>query len=170
MNNAGLAKFASVADYSDGDYEALFDFNVRTPFLLIKAFLPRLVERRGSIVNISTYWAYKMVGGRPSSLYSASRGAMASMVRALASELAESGVRVNAVAPGSTETESLVRWRDSLGETARDAFAAEVERSYPLRRLGTAEDIAEAVVFLASEKSRWITGQVLNVDGGFTIR
>ena len=170
VNNAGLSKFAPVTEYREQDYDALFDFNVKVPFLLIRAFLPRLVQHQGSIVNVSTYWAHKMVRGRYSSLYSASRGAMASMVRALANELADQGVRVNAVAPGSTETEAFVRWRDSLGPEARNAFTAEVARSYPLRCLGRPEDIAEAVVFLASEKARWMTGQTINVDGGFTIR
>ena len=170
VNNAGLAKFASVPNYSDQDYDDLFNFNVKVPFLLIQGFLPQLVQRRGTIVNVSTYWANKMVRGRYSSLYSASRGAMVSMVKALANELAESGVRVNAVAPGSTETESLVRWRDSLSPAALEAFVSETEKNCPLGRLGLADEVADAIVFLATEKSRWVTGQTLNVDGGFTVR
>jgi NAD(P)-dependent dehydrogenase (short-subunit alcohol dehydrogenase family) len=170
VNNAGLAKFAPVADYNAQDYEALFDFNVRVPFQLIQALLSQLVASQGAIVVISTYWAQKMQRGRPSSLYSASRGAMVAMVKALASELGDQGVRINAVAPGSTETETLVQWRASLPAEKQVEFSQEIARNYPLPRLGTPAEIAEAVFFLASKQARWITGQVLQVDGGFTIR
>ena len=170
VSNAGLAKFAPVLEYSSQDYDDLFDFNVRGPFLLLQALLPRLLASQGSIVVISTYWAQKMLGGRPSSLYSASRGAMVALVKALASELGEQGVRINAVAPGSTETETLLGWRANLPEARQTEFEQEIARSYPLRRLGSPAEIAEAVFFLASAQSSWITGQVLQVDGGFTVR
>lgn len=170
INNAGGAKFASIESYTAHDYDTLFNFNVKSPFLMIQGFLPLLKSRRGNIVNISTYWASKMVKDRHSSLYSASRGAMSSMIRAMANELGEYGVRVNAVAPGSTESESFVKWRSGLSDEAAAAFENEVAHQYPLGRLGNPTEIAEAVYFLASEGAAWITGQVINVDGGFTIR
>lgn len=170
INNAGGAKFASVESYTSNDYDTLFDFNVKAPFLMIQGFLPLLKASRGTIVNISTYWASKMVKGRHSSLYSASRGAMASMILALANELGEYGIRVNAIAPGSTESESFIKWRAGLSDEAAAAFEGEIAHQYPLGRLGNPKDIAEAVYFLASESAAWITGQVIHVDGGFTIR
>ncbi len=170
INNAGLARFAALADYSSQDYDVLFDFNVRVPFLLIQALSPQLIASRGSIVVVSTYWAQKMPHGRPSSLYSASRGAMIAMVKALASELGEQDVRVNAVAPGSTATETLGQWHASLPDEKQAEFDQEIRRNYPLPRLGRPAEIAEAIFFLASEKASWMTGQLLQVDGGFTIR
>jgi NAD(P)-dependent dehydrogenase (short-subunit alcohol dehydrogenase family) len=170
VNNAGLAKFASIDSYKPEDFDVLFDFNVKVPFLLIQAFVPLLRISKGSIVNISTYWAHKMIKGRHSSLYSASRGAMVSMVKALANELSAEGIRINAVAPGSTQTETFINWKSSLSNDALDEFEKEIKNSYPIARLGEPFEIANAVFFLLSDQANWITGQILNVDGGFTIR
>lgn len=170
INNAGLVKFASVEGYTTENFDSLFDFNVKVPFLFIKSFLPNLIQHQGTIVNISTYWSHKMIKGRYSSLYSASRGAMVSMVKALANELSEYGVRINSISPGSTQTETFNKWKSSLNQEQLTAFETEVHHSYPLKRLGNAEDVANAVYFLASDQAAWITGQIINVDGGFTIR
>jgi len=170
VNNAGLAKFAAIDQYNMQDFDVLFDFNVKVPFLLIQAFAPLLRASKGSIVNISTYWAHKMIKNRYSSLYSASRGAMVSMVKALANELGADGVRINAVAPGSTQTETFMNWQASLSAEKLVEFEREINNSYPIARTGKPEEIANAVFFLATDQSSWITGQILNVDGGFTIR
>ncbi len=170
VNNAGLAKFASIESYKPEDFDALFDFNVKVPFLFIQAFVPLLRMSKGSIVNISTYWSHKMIKGRHSSLYSASRGAMVSMIKALANELSEEDIRINAVAPGSTQTETFINWKSSLSDDALDEFEKELKNSYPIARLGEPFEIANAVFFLLSDQANWITGQILNVDGGFTIR
>lgn len=170
VNNAGLARFASIENYKPEDFDALFDFNVKVPFLLIQAFVPLLKRSKGSIVNISTYWAHKMIKGRHSSLYSASRGAMVSMIKALANELSADGIRINAVAPGSTQTETFINWKSSLSDDALDEFEKEIKNSYPIARLGKPDEIANAVFFLLSDQANWITGQILNVDGGFSIR
>jgi NAD(P)-dependent dehydrogenase (short-subunit alcohol dehydrogenase family) len=95
---------------------------------------------------------------------------MVSMVKALANELSEYGVRINSISPGSTQTETFNKWKNSLNQEQLTAFETEVHYNYPLKRLGKAEDVANAVYFLASDQAAWITGQIINVDGGFTIR
>ncbi|GAA3354750.1 hypothetical protein GCM10017744_014460 [Streptomyces antimycoticus] len=100
VNNAGTAHFSPLAQTSADSFDAMLHLNVRVPFLLAQALLPALVEGRGSIINISSYWAHKMVADRPSAAYSATRGAINAMTRALANELGPSGVRVNGIAPG----------------------------------------------------------------------
>ena len=123
----------------------------------IKAVLPHMIsEKRGCIVNISSIWGLR--GASCEVAYACTKAAIVGMTRSLALELAPSGIRVNAVAPGCIET-------DMVRVLSPETRAMLVEET-PLGRLGTPEDIAHAVAFLASEEAGYITGQVLQVDGG----
>ncbi|WP_030409653.1 SDR family NAD(P)-dependent oxidoreductase [Streptomyces albus] len=169
VNNVGTAHFASLADTTADAMNTMWHLNVQVPLLLSRQLLPALVNARGSIINISSYWARKMVAGRPSAAYSATRGALNSIPRALASELGPEGVRVNAIAPGAVRTPKYERsYIGPMTAEERAAHDEQIERSYPLGRLGTADDVAAAAAYLAS--ARWTTGTVLAVDGGLTVR
>ncbi|MFE0876964.1 SDR family NAD(P)-dependent oxidoreductase [Streptomyces smyrnaeus] len=169
VNNVGTAHFASLADTTVDQMNTMWHLNVQVPLLLSQQLLPALVNARGSIINISSYWARKMVAGRHSAAYSATRGALNSMTRALASELGPQGVRVNAIAPGAVRTPKYERsYIAPMTAEERTAHDEQIEHSYPLGRLGTAQDVATAAAYLAS--AQWTTGTILAVDGGLTIR
>ena len=124
----------------------------------IQAVLPAMLsEKRGCIVNISSIWGLR--GASCEVAYACTKAAIVGLTRSLALELAPSGIRVNAVAPGCIETD-MVR---ALGEDTRAMLVEET----PLGRLGTPEDIAHAVSFLASDRASFLTGQILTADGGF---
>lgn len=166
VNNVGLAQMPPPAELTKAQFDAMVHLNLRVPVLLTQL----LHERLNSIVNISSYWADKMVNGRPSSVYSATRGALNSLTKALANELAPQ-VRVNAIAPGSIRTPTFER--DYLGQMTvaqRDDDERSIQDAYPAQRIGEPEDVAQAAVYLASDDGRWVTGTVLRVDGGFTVR
>ncbi|MET9717204.1 SDR family oxidoreductase [Streptomyces rochei] len=169
VNNVGTAHFASLADTTVEEMNTMWHLNVQVPLLLSQQLLPALMNARGSIINISSYWARKMVAGRHSAAYSATRGALNSMTRALASELGPQGVRVNAIAPGAVRTPQYERsYIAPMTAEERAAHGQQIERSYPLGRLGTANDVAAAAAHLAS--AQWTTGTILAVDGGLTTR
>ncbi len=157
VNNAGGSMPRPFLDTSPGYLERAFHFNVTTAFALSKAATPSLLEREGSIVNISS--AIGRLRDRGMLAYGTAKAAMTHMTRLLAADLAPK-VRVNAVAVGSTATSAL----DIVLEN--DALHDEMVRRTPLRRLGDPEDIAMAVLYLASPASSWVTGKILEVDGG----
>ncbi len=157
VNNAGGSMPRPFLDTSPGYLERAFHFNVTTAFALSKAATPSLLERGGSIVNISS--AIGRLRDRGMIAYGTAKAAMTHMTRLLAADLAPK-VRVNAVAVGSTATSAL----DIVLEN--DALHDEMVRRTPLRRLGDPEDIAMAVLYLASPASSWVTGKILEVDGG----
>ena len=159
VNNAGVALPQQLlTDCSTADWDRLFAVNVRGAFLCCRAALPDMVRRqRGSIVNISSVWG--VVGGSCETPYSASKAALIGLTRALAKEVAPSGVRVNCVAPGYIETE--------MNAALSEADRAAIRQETPLGVPGAPEDVAAAVAFLALEESRFITGQVLRCDGGW---
>ncbi|MEO3891657.1 SDR family NAD(P)-dependent oxidoreductase [Nonomuraea sp. B5E05] len=171
VNNAGLARLKPLADLTLDDAEAMVRVNLLAPFHLTQLLLPSLTAARGTVINMSSYWAATMVAGRPSSLYSATRGAIESLTRALANELGPLGVRVNAIAPGSIATPTFDR--EFLGRMTsgqRTAYERYVESAYPMGRIGRMEEVANAAVYLASDQASWTTGTVLKVDGGLTLR
>ncbi|MGZ0199111.1 SDR family NAD(P)-dependent oxidoreductase [Streptomyces sp. RM1] len=169
VNNVGTAHFASLADTTLDEMNTMWYLNVQVPLLLSQQLLPALLNARGNIINISSYWARKMVVGRHSAAYSATRGALNSMTRALASELGPQGVRVNAIAPGAVRTPTYERsYLSPMTAEERTAHDQRIEHSYPLGRLGTPEDVATAAAYLAS--AQWTTGTILTVDGGLTTR
>lgn len=159
VNNAGIALPGGLfQDVDDETWNRAFAVNVGGMRNVIRAVLPHMLhEKRGSIVNLSSIWGLR--GASCEVTYACTKAAVVGLTRSLALELAPSHIRVNAVAPGCINTD-MVR---SLGRETMDALAQDT----PLGRLGTPEDIAAAVVFLAGEDASFITGQVLTADGGF---
>ncbi|MDN0032961.1 3-oxoacyl-ACP reductase FabG [Oscillibacter valericigenes] len=159
VNNAGIALPGGLfQDVDDETWNRAFAVNVGGMRNVIRAVLPHMLhEKRGSIVNLSSIWGLR--GASCEVTYACTKAAVVGLTRSLALELAPSHIRVNAVAPGCIDTD-MVR---SLGRETMDALAQDT----PLGRLGTPEDIAAAVAFLAGEDASFITGQVLTADGGF---
>ena len=160
VNNAGIAQ-QDLFQYTDAAlWRRLFAVNVDGAYNAIQAVLPDMIARRsGNIVNISSMWGLR--GASCEVGYSATKAAIIGLTRSLAMELAPSLIRVNCVAPGVIHTDMV----DKLGQETIDALREQT----PLGRLGTPEDIAQAVAFLASEGASFITGQVLTADGGFIL-
>ncbi len=159
VNNAGVAVFASVMDTSDEDWSRVLAVNLTGPFLCTKAAVPLMREHGGgTIVNITSISAVRASTLR--SAYGTSKAGLAHLTKQLAVELASSGIRVNAVAPGPVDT-----------AMAKAVHTPEIRADYhdaiPLNRYGLEEELAEAIFFLSSERASYITGQVLAVDGGF---
>ncbi len=168
VNNAGMGRFIPFEDSTLDLLRQHLRLNVEAPFLLTQAFLPMLRKSRGSVVNISSYFAHRMLPGRATTAYSTSKGAVNAFTRAAAFELGKDGIRVNAVAPGTVHTRAVERNLSLLDEAGRQRFHEMVNEIYPLQRLGTPEEIAEMVAFLASDKASWVTGGIFPVDGGLT--
>jgi NAD(P)-dependent dehydrogenase (short-subunit alcohol dehydrogenase family) len=159
VNNAGVAVFAPILETSDQDWNRILAVNLTGPFLCTKAAAPLMREHGGgAIVNITSISAVRASTLR--SAYGTSKAGLAHLTKQLAVELAALGIRVNAVAPGPVET-----------AMAKAVHTPEIRADYhdaiPLNRYGLEEELAEAVFFLCSERSSYITGQILAVDGGF---
>jgi len=158
--SAGIAQYGLFQDVSPAEFDRLFAVNVRGVYLFCRAALPDMIRRRsGAIVTIGSMWGE--VGASCEAVYSAAKGAVIAMTKALAKEVGPSGVRVNCVSPGTVETD-MTR---ALGTEALAALRDET----PLGALATPADVAEAVYFLAGDGARSVTGQVLGVNGGFVI-
>lgn len=168
INNAGIGRFDPIADVTEESYATHLTLNLRTPFFLSRALIPALTERKGSILNISSYFADRMLPGRLSALYSMTKGGLDSFTKALAFELGPTGVRVNAIAPGTVDSAQVRHNLERLTPEGRERFRDMVSTIYPLGRIGTPQDVAPMAVFLASPGAAWITGQIFHVDGGLT--
>jgi NAD(P)-dependent dehydrogenase (short-subunit alcohol dehydrogenase family) len=167
VNNAGVNSPRTVLDTPIELWDDVFAVNVRGMFLCCRAVLPHMIERgSGVIVNMAS--ASSLVGMYERAAYGASKGAVLSFTRCLALDHVHQGVRVNCVCPGSIDTPWVERLTEASGnpEAAR---AAIVERQ-PMRRLGTPEEIAKAVAYLAGDDASYVTGTALVVDGGWTAR
>lgn len=158
VNCGGVSLCGVVQDIKEEEISYLTDVNLKAPYLLAKYVADNMIKNGGgSIINISSVWGN--VGASCEVIYSASKGGVNTMTKALAKELAPSNIRVNAVAPGVIKTDML--------NCCSEEDLKELAEETPLKRLGTCEDVAKAVLFLA--EADFITGQVLTVDGGFSL-
>ena len=158
VNNAGMIRDNQLAAMDDDDVQVVLDTNVGGVFNVVRAVAPHMiVQRGGKIINLSSVAGEK--GGRGQTNYAASKGAINAFTRALAVELAPRKITVNAVAPGVIETEMSQEVRELAG----DAVKARIL----LKRYGKPEEVAYAVWFLASRFADYVTGQIINIDGGF---
>jgi NAD(P)-dependent dehydrogenase (short-subunit alcohol dehydrogenase family) len=161
VNNAGVLLPGTAESLSEEDFDQTFNINVRGPWLLSRAVLPHMrAAGGGSIINIGSVLG--TLGARNRVAYSASKGALLAMTRAMALDHAAENIRVNCICPGIVETEMVARF--SMDESARRQRLA----LHPLGRFGQPEDIAGLAVFLASSESAWITGAAFTVDGGYS--
>lgn len=160
--NAGIAKFAPLAEASVKDFDAMWTLNVRGPWLALKHALPLLSEGATVIVNTSVANQKGMAGA---AAYAATKAALRAVVRGAATELAARNIRVNAISPGPIETPIFGKM--GLPRKAADELVQGIASRVPLGRIGSADEIAGAAVFLASEDASFITGSEIAVDGGF---
>ena len=160
VNNAAVADTGTLAEIKPEDIASVWDVNLRGLLLMTQAVLPHLAKPGGRIVNIGS------VGGRSGfaghSLYIASKAALEGLTRVWAAELGPEGVTVNAVAPGPVETEMVNEISPELIKRQRETTPME-------KRMGKLEDIAPVEAFLVEESSRWVTGQVINASGGYSM-
>ena len=160
VNNAGIAHVGLLTDMTDDEWRRLIDTDLSGTFYCCREALSDMIRAHsGVIVNIASMWGE--VGASCEAAYSAAKAGVIGLTKALAKEVGPSGVRVNAVSPGVVMTDMMAGFSD-------DDVAA-LKDETPLTSLGSPEDIADAVLFLASEKARFITGQVLSVNGGMVI-
>ena len=160
INNAAISTFGLFQDCSDEEWERIFGVNVKGVFNCSKRAIGNMLKNQsGSIVNISSIWG--VTGGSCECHYSATKAAVIGYTKAMAKELGPSGIRVNCVAPGAVDTEMNARF-------SKEDLEAVAEES-ALGYIGKPEEIAEAVFFAASEKASYMTGAVLNVNGGSVI-
>lgn len=158
VNCGGVSLSGVIQDIPDEDVSRLVDINLKAPYFMAKYGADVMIKNGGgSIINISSVWGN--VGASCEVIYSATKGGLNTMTKALAKELAPSNIRVNAVAPGVIKTDML----NCYTKEDLEALASET----PLNRLGNCDDVAKAVLFLA--ENDFITGQILTVDGGFTL-
>ncbi|MBA7627582.1 3-oxoacyl-[acyl-carrier-protein] reductase FabG [subsurface metagenome] len=157
VNNAGIARDQLLLRMSDEDWDAVLNVNLKSVFLCTRAVLRHMIKQRwGRIISISSIVG--IVGNPGQANYAAAKAGIIGFTKTMAREVGSRGITVNALAPGFIETQMT----EQLGEEQRQ----ELMRRIPLGSLGSPQDVAEAVAFLASEEARYITGQVLGVDGG----
>lgn len=158
VNNAGIAQQKLFTDITDADYDRMFDCNVRSVFNCCRCALPDMIHNKyGRIINISSMWG--IVGASCEVHYSASKAAVIGLTKALAREVAPSGITVNCIAPGVIDTPMNKGFDEETMECLKEET--------PVGRIGTPEEVARAIMFFAEESSSFITGQVLGIDGGF---
>lgn len=160
INNAGISSSGLLQDFSEEEINKIFSVNVNGSIFCAQAVLPSMISKKsGCIVNISSVWG--MVGASNEVVYSASKAAIIGFSKALAKELGPSNIRVNCVAPGIIMT-------DMVSNYSVEEFD-EIRSNIPLERIGSTDDIANAIYFLASDDASYITGQVISPNGGWVI-
>lgn len=163
FNNAGVIRRKNVVELSEEEWDLVLNINLKAIYLLSRQVIPRMIDDGGgSIINTGSGWGLK--GGPNAAAYCAAKGGTVNLTRAMAIDHGKQGIRVNCVCPGDTDTELLHDEAAQLGLDDAGFLKAAADR--PLHRVGLPEDIANAVLYFASDMSRWVTGSVLVVDGG----
>ena len=162
VNAAGVIATGTMETTTDDAWDAMMGINLRAPFRLMRAALPHLKARKGAIVNVSSVNGLRSFAGVLA--YCVSKAGMDHLTRCAALEMAPLGVRVNAVNPGVTIT-NLHR-RGGMNETQYSAFLERAKETHPLGRPGQSDEIASLIVYLASDKAGWMTGETIPIDGG----
>jgi len=164
VNNAGIIRRANLLDYTDDDWDAVIEVNLRSVFALSRDFARRLVQRKsgGRIISVASMLSFQ--GGIRVAAYTAAKSGILGLTRAMANELAPLGINVNAIAPGYMATDNTAALR------ADPVRSAEIMARIPAGRWGEPADLAGAVVFLASPASAYVHGAVIAVDGGWLAR
>ncbi len=163
VNNAGsIIRQRSVAQLTTAQWQEMLDVNLNGTFYLCRAALPHLARTRGNIVNVSSYAG--LVGFPGSAAYCAAKGAVVQLTRAMALDHAAEGIRVNCVCPGSVNTPMIAAAWEQHGPGAEELWS----EKHPLGRIAEAEEVAEAIYWLASDAASFVTGAALPVDGGIT--
>ena len=160
INNAGVAWYGLLQDMSLTDFQYLMNVNLTGTFLCTRAVIPAMVRRHGGVIlNISSMWGQE--GASCEAAYSASKAAVIGLTKSLARELGPSGIRVNAIAPGVIQTEML--------RHLNQAELEDLRQETPLGQLGSPQDVASAAAYLCSPAAAFITGEILNISGGFVM-
>ena len=160
INNAAVSSFSLFTDITLDDWNDMMSVNLTGAFIYSKAVIPDMLKRKqGRIINITSMWG--LVGSSCEVHYSAAKAGLIGLTKALAKELGPSGITVNAIAPGVIDTEM----NKALTDEDREALINDT----PVMRIGTTRDVAEAALFLARDEASFITGEVLNVSGGYVI-
>ncbi|HEX8476251.1 MAG TPA: glucose 1-dehydrogenase [Pyrinomonadaceae bacterium] len=162
VNAAGVLTNGTIETTTLADWDAMFDVNLRAVFHLMQLAVPHLEATRGNIVNVSSVTGLRAFPGVLA--YCVSKAGVDQLTRCAALELAAKGVRVNAVNPGVVRTE--IHRRGGMGDDAYTDFLEHSRQTHPLGRVGDASEVAELILFLASERAAWITGATYSIDGG----
>src|SRR5947208_5202882 len=163
FNNAGIIRRATVTELSEEDWDRVMDVNVKSMFLMSRAVIPMMTKAGGCwIINMASGWG--LSAGPKAAVYCASKGAVVLLTKAMAVDHGPQNIRVNCICPGDTDTGMLRNEADQLGEAA-DHFLSDAAKR-PLGRVGLPEEIAQAVLYLASDASSFVTGTALVIDGG----
>lgn len=163
FNNAGIIRRATILDLSEDDWDRVMAVNVKSIYLLSREVIPHMQKQGGgSIINTASGWG--LAGGAKAAVYCASKGAVVLLTKAMAIDHGPQKIRVNCICPGDTDTAMLRAEAQQLGE-ANDRFLADAAKR-PLGRVGSPDEIAHAVLYLASDASSFVTGTALVVDGG----
>lgn len=160
INNAGIAQIKMFQDISEQDWDDMFNVNIKSMYISVKTFMSDMIEKKcGRIINISSIWGE--TGGSCEVHYSASKAAVIGFTKALAKELGPSGITVNCISPGVIETD--------MNKNIDDEEMEILKEETPLCRLGSVKDVANTVLFAASDEAGFITGSVIGVNGGLVI-
>jgi len=163
VNNAGVTRRKDVVELNEEEWDLVLNVNLKAIYLLSRHVIPHMIEDGGgSIINIGSGWGLK--GGPQAAAYCAAKGGVVNLTRAMAIDHGKQNIRVNCVCPGDVDTPLLHEEAAQLGEDETEFLKKAADR--PLKKIGQPEDIANAVLYLASDMSSWVTGSILVVDGG----